>query len=166
VFPEPIVRRDHALIYIRLSDELPTLERLNLEVPQELVDDLKGKAGPDPGTDQTRSDVAHAPSTPTQGGADRDPQATGEGGTGGASQPRPSKKRHPIGYSALKIIAVLESFADKGEWNARPAKIKRTAEVTKSTYYHLLRTNKKVMDAMRDYKRRSLGRGPVRADDE
>jgi hypothetical protein len=83
-----------------------------------------------------------------------------------ANAPKPpARKRHKRTELELKIIAALESLANRGEWNAPVPKIISSAGIAKSTYYEVLKSSKKVQEKMDLYHSRRLGRGPSRRGD-
>jgi hypothetical protein len=82
-------------------------------------------------------------------------------GTEGAT---PKRKRLSPGTARDLIIATLDSFAAEGKWDVEKSQIMRRAGVPRTTYDRVCE-RPDVRKAMRRYRERQLGKGPVHVDD-
>ena len=93
-----------------------------------------------------------------------------ESGSQATPQSKPSlgqtkRMRLKPGDASIKIIAALDSLADRGEWKVSEKQIYTLAHVSRSTYYDVLNRDPEVQRAMKAYHAQRLGRGPLHAND-
>jgi hypothetical protein len=94
-----------------------------------------------------------------------DTSTTGETGGNGSAASERSRKRRAKGSAVDLLEAALRSLAAKGLWGKMDTDIIDLADISRSSFYRLAKENNKIKRMMEEYRRRTLGRGPVRVDD-
>jgi hypothetical protein len=82
-----------------------------------------------------------------------------------SSQVRKPRKRRRKGDAEKLLASALRSLADGGQWEKTDREIIRLAGISPDSFYRLTGETGSLRPAMEEYRRRSLGRGPARADE-
>jgi hypothetical protein len=83
----------------------------------------------------------------------------------GAQETRSRRVRRRKGEATVLLAAAMESLAGKGDWGKTDEEIIATAGISRDSFYRLIRTDESIKRKLSDYRRQTLGPGPVRADD-
>jgi hypothetical protein len=127
---------------LAVGHEFPTLTEEERIVLARASTTVRQHARPAP-----RAAAPSEPTTPTAGSA-RTPGST--------------RKRRRKGAARLLLISAIDLLSANGEWGKTDTEIIRLADISRNTFYRLIRVDDDVKAKVMDYRRQGLGRGPVR----
>ena len=132
---------------------IPGLQPLSVE-PTDKPPNATGNASPAPPDPREPVAMPTAPAAAEPGNLGR-----------GVTPPRKPRKRRRNGDARDLLLAALSSLAAKGQWGKTNVAIFTLADISRDSFYRLKRDNESIDKKLSEYERRTLGRGPVRADD-